>query len=326
MHIGLALNSRLPTQRYGGTERVVVWLAKGLAMAGHKVTLLCAPGSTSRYAKVIPYDPGRPLREQVPDSVDVLHLHSQADIPDDRPVCVTYHGTSRNTEVFHQNTIFISADHARRNNGSVFIHHGLDPDEYPPPDLRAGFRDLTFLANASWRVKNVRGAVRIARLAKRNIQVLGGHRVNFSMGLRVTLDPRARFHGMVDDATKGRFLKDSAGLVFPVLWHEPFGVAVIEAMFYGTPIFATPFGSLPELVTEDVGALSDSYTDLAAAIRTRRFSREAIHERWRSAFTIHHMTEAHVHRYSQLMQGIPLHPASLRAPPTRSRHLFPMTG
>ncbi|MFM7107379.1 MAG: glycosyltransferase [Planctomycetaceae bacterium] len=321
----MALDARLPARRYGGTERVVTWLAKGLAMAGHKVTLLCAPGSTSRYATVIPYDPGRPVREQVPDSVDVLHLHRQRDVPDDRPVCVTHHGTTRNPEVFHQNTIFISADHARRNNGSVFIHHGLDPDDYPPPDLRADFRDLTFLAKASWRVKNVRGAVRIARLAKRNIHVLGGHRVNFSMGFRLTLDPRARFHGMVDDTTKGKFLRDSSGLVFPVLWHEPFGVAVIEAMFYGTPTFATPFGSLPELVTDDVGALSGSCADLAAAIQTRRYSREAIHERWRSAFTIHHMTDAHVRRYSQLMRGISLHPTPFKSPPTRDPRLFRMT-
>src|SRR3954464_11584150 len=40
MHIALYTHSRLPVHGYGGTQRVVVWLARGLLELGHRVTLL----------------------------------------------------------------------------------------------------------------------------------------------------------------------------------------------------------------------------------------------------------------------------------------------
>ncbi|MCB6745861.1 glycosyltransferase, partial [Anaerostipes hadrus] len=86
---------------------------------------------------------------------------------------------------------------------------------------------------------NVRGAIRVARRAGRPLEVLGGYRLNLKMGFRLTLDPNARFHGMVDDAGKAAILGRAAGLLFPVRWHEPFGIAVIEAMYFGLPVFAT---------------------------------------------------------------------------------------
>ena len=35
-------------------------------------------------------------------------------------------------------------------------------------------------------------------------------------------------------------------------WHEPFGIALIEALYFGCPVFGTPYGSLPEIVEEGV--------------------------------------------------------------------------
>ena len=35
---------------------------------------------------------------------------------------------------------------------------------------------------------------------------------------------------------KGEILNSSKGLVFPVLWHEPFGLAIIESLYYGCPV------------------------------------------------------------------------------------------
>ena len=37
MNIVLYCPARLPVREYGGTERVVVWLARGLAERGHRV-------------------------------------------------------------------------------------------------------------------------------------------------------------------------------------------------------------------------------------------------------------------------------------------------
>ena len=52
-------------------------------------------------------------------------------------------------------------------------------------------------------------------------------------------------------------LNASRGLIFPVRWHEPFGLAVIESLYFGCPVFATPYGALPELVQEVLDKLAD---------------------------------------------------------------------
>src|SRR2546425_12155882 len=45
MHVVLACNQQLPAKGYGGPQRVVVALVRGLAALGHRVTLLALPGS-----------------------------------------------------------------------------------------------------------------------------------------------------------------------------------------------------------------------------------------------------------------------------------------
>ena len=99
------------------------------------------------------------------------------------------------------------------------------------------------------------------------IDILGGRRLNFNMGFRFTMDLNTRFHGMVDDDFKYKVMSSSKGLVFPVRWHEPFGLAIIESLFAGCPVFGTPYGSLPELVPNDVGFLSANSDDLAEAMK-----------------------------------------------------------
>ena len=41
-------------------------------------------------------------------------------------------------------------------------------------------------------------------------------------------------------------------LLFPIQWPEPFGLTMTEAMACGTPVLATPCGSVPEVVIDGV--------------------------------------------------------------------------
>ena len=38
------------------------------------------------------------------------------------------------------------------------------------------------------------------------------------------------------------FFHHGLALLFPVKWHEPFGLALIESLYFGNPVFGTPFG------------------------------------------------------------------------------------
>ena len=56
-------------------------------------------------------------------------------------------------------------------------------------------------------------------------------------------------------------------LLFPISWDEPFGLVVAEAMAAGTPVIATPRGSLPELVEHGVtGFLGETNEELAGFV------------------------------------------------------------
>ncbi|MEF9931013.1 MAG: glycosyltransferase, partial [Bacteroidales bacterium] len=54
---------------------------------------------------------------------------------------------------------------------------------------------------------------------------------------------------MIGGEQKLNILKESKGLIFPVIWNEPFGLAITESLYCGAPVFGTPYGSLPELIT-----------------------------------------------------------------------------
>lgn len=323
MHICLVVDAVLPTQFYGGTERVVYWLGRALYEAGHKVTFL-AQQSKLDFADVIVIDKNKSLESQIPKGVDIVHLHSGFDIPLDIPACQTIHGNCREITVFHPNSIFVSSSHAQNHGASAFVHNGLDERDYGSVDFDVTRHSFVFLAKAAWRVKNVKGAIRVAELAKSPIDILGGSRLNFKMGFRFTTSASANFHGMVDDSVKIPYLRQARGLIFPVLWPEPFGVAVIESLYFGTPVFATPYGALPEIINTEVGFLSNSASKLAdVAKQWQKFDRKLIHEYWRRNFSAEVMAAKYIEYYTSILDGQNLHTSEIISQPVRESQMMP---
>lgn len=276
MHVLIQIDAKLPVQLYGGTERVMWYLAEALTSLGHRVSLLCRAGSHCHFADVVVYNPGIPVTKQIPEGVDIVHLNNG--VPDDfrqpdaPPYIVTFHGNDV-TRPLDPHAVFVSRNHAMRFGSDSYVYNGLKWDDYhlkgilSVNELSLPREHYHFLGKAAWRVKNVRGAIRIARqIPGGRIDILGGTRLNLKMGFRFTLTPRARFRGMVGGEEKLRELYGSKGLIFPVKWDEPFGLAITESLFCGAPVFGTPRGSLPELVIPDVGFLSESETELAQHI------------------------------------------------------------
>jgi glycosyltransferase involved in cell wall biosynthesis len=307
MHILIVNNSVIPVTAYGGTERVIWYLGKELLALGHRVSYLVAPGSHCPFAPVQHLVPGKPLAEQIPEGIDVVHFHFQPAEVIPVPYVVTQHGNVNDQREFDRNTLFVSGNHARRFGSSAFVYNGLDWNDYGRPGnvKRAGFH---FLGDASWRVKNVKGAIRvITETKKERLHVLGGRRLNFRMGFRLTLSPRVTFHGMVGGARKLELLQRSKGLVFPVRWHEPFGLALIESLYFGCPVFGTPYGALPEIVTPDTGVLSASRSVLTrAAEESASFSAAHCHQYAADQFNARRMALSYLNYYEQVLSGRPV--------------------
>ncbi|HSR16246.1 MAG TPA: glycosyltransferase [Gemmatimonadales bacterium] len=307
LRICVACQWTVPPSTYGGTDRVVDWLVRELVRRGHHVTLLAGSGSRSPATEIRVLDRDRPVAAQIPPDVDLAHLFATPETPPEVPYLVSIGGHSAPSESLDRNTVFVSADHASRYGSSCFVYNGLDPEDYGPVDWARPREYLHFLAKAAWRVKNVRGAIAVARRAGQRLVVMGGHRVNISMGPRLTLDPRVRFKGMVGGARKNRILNGSRALLFPVRWNEPFGLAITESLYFGCPVLGTPYGSLPELVPDDVGVLSNRVSVLAeAAGNLERFDRHRCHEWVMDHFTSRQMTDGYLRLYQEVLDGRPL--------------------
>jgi glycosyltransferase involved in cell wall biosynthesis len=126
------------------------------------------------------------------------------------------------------------------------------------------------------------------------------------MGIRITPYLNIKFKGMIGGENKNEILRHSKGLIFPVIWQEPFGLAIIESLYFGCPVFGTPYGSLPELVTDKVGFLSASKAELIDKIRANNFSAEACHRYAIESFNSRLMAERYMLLYEKVLGGTPL--------------------
>lgn len=307
MHVVMVSGARVPVYGYGGTERVLWDLSRGLTIRGHRVSILAPPGSHCPFAQVLPLDRKAPVAPQIPLGVDLVHFHYHPDVDLDEgfpfPYVLTEHGNPRRITVRPLNTVFVSRDHARRYHSDQFVPNGLDWDAYGPADLTVARGHFHFLAKATRRAKNIGGAIAVAQEAGVDLAVLGGRRLSVWKGFRLTLSPRVRFHGMVGGTRKNTLLNHSRGLIFPVRWAEPFGLALIESLFFGCPVFGTPYGSLTELIGPDVGFLSTSKRELAEAIRSLHFDPRRCHDYARDTFNASVMTDAYLDRYETVLNG-----------------------
>jgi glycosyltransferase involved in cell wall biosynthesis len=316
LNILIVHNAVIPALHYGGIERVIWALGKELTQLGHTVKYLVPEGSECHFAQVITLNPHISIGKQIPDDIEVVHCHFPAEIETTKPVVHTIHGNASTEDILPDNSIFVSANHAKRHGSDSFVYNGLDWSEYGTPNLNLPRSYFHFLGNASWKVKNVKGAIETAQLAGVKLKVLGGKRLNLRMGFRFTPNPSISFYSKVNDEEKGKLMSNSRGLVFPVCWHEPFGLAVIESMYFGCPVFATPYGAIPEIVDQSVGFLSNSAKELAYAMKdSSNYSPETCHNYAAKNFNSQKMTADYLKKYETVLNGKKLNESNPRLDP-----------
>ncbi|MBY0412825.1 MAG: glycosyltransferase, partial [Bdellovibrionales bacterium] len=263
MKIIFSHDAPLPVIGYGGIERILFWHMAELARMGHKVVLIGHPDSKVKDHGIelitVPGSFHPDWIKHIPKDADIIHMSYNYRIPGDIPTIITIHGNGQVGEVFDKNSVFVSKKHAEVHGSDQYVHNAIDLQEYPynPKKIR-DWKNFLFLAKASWSVKNLKSAAKAARKSGKHLHVAGGRWWGLSRYVHN--------HGIVGGPEKMKIIKECDFMVFPVRWHEPFGIAVIEAMSQGLPVIGSPYGSLPELISKEAGFIAKNYEEFETLI------------------------------------------------------------
>ncbi|MBO0735482.1 MAG: glycosyltransferase family 4 protein [Alphaproteobacteria bacterium] len=331
------LMEAVPPKLYGGTERIAAYLTDELVAMGHEVSLFASGDSITTASLEAAYPQALRLDPTVRDHIaplvamleivgqrahefDVIHLHcdylgypilSRAGVP----FLATLHGRLDLPELklvykAYPNVPVVSISNAQRGplpeaRYIATVHHGLPEQLLSRGEGTGGY--LAFLGRISPEKAPDR-AIRIAAQAGMKLRIAAKidrvDREYFAAEIEPLLaQSHVEFVGEIGEHQKSEFLGNAAGLVFPIAWREPFGLAMIEAMACGTPVIALRNGSVPEVVDEGVTGfiVDDEAAAARAAGRLHQLDRVLVRTVFEQRFTARRMAEDYIRIYQRLI-------------------------
>jgi glycosyltransferase involved in cell wall biosynthesis len=148
-------------------------------------------------------------------------------------------------------------------------HNALDLDAYPVHHERGEY--LLFLGRMS-PDKGCHRAVEVAREAGLPLRIAGKmreppEREYFEEYVAPYLGGGIEYLGETSHGKKVALLQNARATLFPIEWEEPFGLVMIESMACGTPVIATRWGAVPEVIEEGrSGVVVDEYHEMVEAL------------------------------------------------------------
>ena len=293
----------VPPTGYGGIELVVSLLADGLAVAGHEVTLFASGDSLTkaRLSYVFERAPSELIGRSLPELRHAMACYRRADEFDvindhsgitgaalgglvDTPVLHTVHGpldtheaqdaygaiaeTSRGVGL-----ISISENQRRPMPDlpwAATIPNAIDLSLYPCKPHPGDY--LLFLGRFS-PDKGAHRAVAVAMELDMPLKLAGKNREpKERQYFAEFIEPHLghggiEYLGEVTHGQKVELLQDARATLFPIEWEEPFGLVMVESMACGTPVIATSYGAVPEVIEHGrSGIIVDNYRQMAEAL------------------------------------------------------------
>ena len=332
----------IPPRSHGGTEIAIDMLTRGLAERGHEVTLFASGDSRTppgaRLHAVVPRaatedtasttylehehevrNAAEAYREH--SRFDVLHSHwpTPAAYFSDRtptPSVMTYAYIEKPLHEYYRanyprlhGVCLTEAQNRMLGGGLPVIPYGVDVDRIP---FGAESEDFLLTVGRLVPHKGADRAIAIARAVGLPLVIVGDVTPYLSDSapfyeerVRPYVDGRAVVHySELPNAEVHALMARARAFVFPISWEEPFGLVVAEAMAAGTPVVATPRGSLSEIVDHGVtGYLGESDEELAGFVRDAgRIDRRACRRRAEERYSARRMVGAYESLYERLVE------------------------
>ena len=328
----------VPPEGYGGTEWVVKHLCDGLTAKGHDVTLF-ATGDSHTPAKLrsifahemptrigqTPYDArhvGFALGE-IDDAgdFDLIHDHSGFLVVAfsryiAKPILHTCHGSFDEIaygfyEQFADAVAYVSISDYQRSlappgmNWSGTAYNALPIDGWP---FSAEKDDYLLAFGRICEDKGFHVAIEVAKRTGNKLVIAGvvqdWYRDYFEARIAPQIDgEQIVYAGAVSDEEKRTLFARAKGFLFPILWPEPFGLVMIEAMAAGTPVVALRNGSVDEVMMDGrTGFVVDDVDQMVAAVgRLDEIDPHACRQSVEERFGVARMTATYEALYAKLL-------------------------
>ncbi|MBV8079958.1 MAG: glycosyltransferase family 4 protein [Actinobacteria bacterium] len=330
----------VPPTGYGGIEWVVWLLADGLVEAGHDVTLFAA-GQSRTKAKleyVFEEAPSDEIGHTFTELRHALHCYARQDdfdlINDHTGLMGAAIGGALRTPVVHTvhgpvdgvpGAVYEQVSAVSPNVGLISISmnqrkpkpnlnwigncpNALDFDLYPFAPDRGDY--LLFVGRMS-PDKGAHRAVRTAIETGMPLKIAGKMREPlekqyFDAYVRPHLNDRIEYVGEVSHGEKVELLQHARVTLFPIEWEEPFGLVMIESMACGTPVVATRWGAVPEVIEHGrSGIIVDDWSVAPAAIlEADQLSPEACRSYAEQHFSPVRMVRDYLSAYGSMLDGL----------------------
>lgn len=330
----------VPPTLYGGIERIVDMLVRGLVERGHDLTLFANPDSRVP-CRLLPYPALHSQRKADTlknmwhvssyvhrGRIDVVHSFARLAylaplLPSRTPKIMSYQRvvTPRSVTIgnlFSRGTLHFTgcSAHVLRqwalSDHFHVIYNGVPLNAYRATEYLNGDAPLAYLGRVE-EIKGVHLAIEVARQSGRRLVIAGNvpeaahHRGYFEQKILPQVDGSAvQYVGAVDDRGKNELLGRSAALLMPLLWDEPFGIVMAEALACGTPVVGLRRGSLPEIVQHGVnGFVCDSVEEMIAAVnRLDLIERKQCRRIAEEKFSDRVIVDSYEQLYRELLQAV----------------------
>lgn len=275
----------------------------------------------------------RVIAEQ--DQYDLIHFHYESivtEIPEvglnlleliHKPIVITFHNQThipkhikfyrQNKRLWHYNYVSISRDQQQPLkflNFAATVYNGIPVNIFPfnnkPKD------HLMFLGRAT-EVKGLEEAIAIAKISNHKLYIAAKVDPSDEKYYREKIKPKIDgkqiiWLGEMDFLPKIGYLKHAKALLFPIKWHEPFGLVMTEAMACGTPVIATKIGSTKEIIDHGktgflVNKRSIVKESVAALKKIPTLDRQAVRETVEKRFSSETMINNYLATYRKILKN-----------------------
>ena len=325
---------RTPPRHYGPWELVASNITEALVAKGIDVTLFATGDSITKGKLAWCID--RPYAENPTEDVKVhecLHIsnfmeragefdiiHNHYDFLPltysrliNTPIVTTVHGFSSPLivpvyEKYNSDTNYVSISNANRHPALDYIatvYNGINTAEFT---FNERPQDYFLFFGRIHPEKGTLEAIKLAKRCGKRLIIAGLIQDNdyFNSKILPLIDnDKVKYAGNCDPWQRNKLLGNAQALLHLILFDEPFGLSVTEAMCCGTPVIAFNRGAMTELIVHGkTGFLVDTVDDAEQAVKQLwQINRADCREQSIRLFSKERMAEDYLKVYTQILNS-----------------------